>query len=81
MKLPSKLDDGSHLREEVILALVHSGVAVRHLDGEDYEITNDDGEPAVYQLPPVVGYRLLQVFVAQYGLNVLKLRQPNPALN
>jgi hypothetical protein len=81
LKRPSKLDDGSHLRERVIVALVDSGVAVRRLSGETYEITNSDGDPFVYALPPVVGYRLIQVFITEFGLDFLKLRAPTTGLN
>ncbi|MGD9584030.1 MAG: hypothetical protein AB7V26_10255 [Lysobacterales bacterium] len=81
MKLPTPTDDGSHLRERVIVALVESGVAVRKLDGDRYELIDQDDDPYIYDLPPVVGYRLIQVFISQFGLDFLKLRGPGRGAN
>lgn len=76
MKLPSALDDGSHLRDKLIVALVESGIQVRKISEETYEVTNADGDPYVYELPEIVGYRMVQMFIDEFGLLPEELIKP-----
>ena len=69
MRLPDKLNDGSFLRETVILALVESGVKVgKYGDGETYELVSPNDDIEVVVLPPVVGYRMVQYLMEKFGL-------------
>lgn len=81
MKKPSPLDDGSVLRDKLIVALVNSGICICKQDGSTYELTDADGTPYVYDLPDVVGYRLVQMFIEDWGLSVEELTKANRALN
>lgn len=81
MRLKSPMDDGSFLRDIIMAALIETGVSVKKIDHCTYEVTGDDGTPEVYDLPVVVGYRMIQTLVQKYGLSIESIMRPSNKLN
>jgi hypothetical protein len=82
MQLPSKLNDGSILRELLILAIVESKTPIRKIDDATYELTDADGVPTTYDLPEVVGPRMAQLIAQKFGMDLATVfKQRNRQVN
>ena len=77
-------NDGDHPLDQVLLALVKSRVPMKRVDDHTYELENPDGVPTAFDFPPIVGWRLIQVLISDFGLDpaeLIKQGRPNRSLN